>query len=239
MPAEITVVRAGHPLPGTWSASLYLCGPTSLDPDVPSWRDEAVRWITEQWDGDGTLAVFLPEPEEGASLSYADQIAWEEEAMAMSDVILFYVPRAMPSLPGLVTNVKWGAWHRSGRVVLGSPAGAERNAYLLHFAHALEVPVSESLDATVRAALDRLAAGAERTGGARWIPLQLWTTPAFRQWYAEQRAAGRELRSAAVLWAEGHPARRWAMRAQLADPAAPGEAATTLVVRGEPCDHHG
>ncbi|MEU5426320.1 nucleoside 2-deoxyribosyltransferase domain-containing protein [Streptomyces olivoreticuli] len=236
MPAEIVVIRAGRPLPASWTASVYLCGPTPLDPAVPSWRAEAVHHLGRLWDGDGELAVFLPEPEAGEPLSYPDQIRWEEDAMRMSDVVLFYVPRALPSLPGLVTNVKWGAWHRTGRVVLGSPAEAERNEYLLHFAHELEVPVAGSVEETTRRALARLGSGARRSGGERRIPLQLWSTPEFRRWYGEQRAAGRVLCSAEVLWAEGGPAREWALRAVLAEAAAPERTSSTLVVRAAGCE---
>ncbi|GGZ81611.1 hypothetical protein GCM10010308_63300 [Streptomyces vinaceusdrappus] len=47
----------------------------------------------------------------------------------------------MNRLPGLVSNIKWGVWYDSGRVVLGAPPEAERMACLLHFAEAFGVPV--------------------------------------------------------------------------------------------------
>ncbi|WJD95036.1 TIR domain-containing protein [Streptomyces antimycoticus] len=234
MPADVTVVRAGEPFPGAWSASLYLCGPTARNPDTPLWRDEALRRIRELVADGGPAGhgpvVFLPEPEPGRPLSYEEHIAWEEEAMGMSDVILFYVPRALPELPGLVTNVKWGAWHRSGRAVLGSPPEARRNEYLLHFAREHAVPVANSLEKAVAEALRRLGTGARRRAGERWVPLHLWRTPEFRRWYGRETGGGRTLRSAEVLWTRGSPAREWAVRGVWEEPGTTEATVHTLVV---------
>nr|AGR39401.1 StnB [Streptomyces sp. TP-A0356] len=134
-PASVEVVYVGQEPPESWNASVYLCGPTPTDPAEPSWRPAAVAALRSAWNGPGRLAVFLPEPAAGGSYpAYADQIAWEEGAMRRSDVVLFWIPRDMNRLPGLVSNIKWGVWYDSGRAVLGAPPEAERMAYLLHFA---------------------------------------------------------------------------------------------------------
>ncbi|MGI5340807.1 nucleoside 2-deoxyribosyltransferase domain-containing protein [Streptomyces sp. CA-181903] len=199
--AGVHVVYVGQEPPEDWSAAVYLCGPTPTDPAEPSWRPDAVAALRAAWTGPGRLAVFLPEPAAGGSYpAYADQIAWEEETMRRSDVILFWIPRDMARLPGLVSNIKWGAWCDSGRAVLGTPPEAERMAYLLHFAGALGVPVERTLPGAADAALRLAGPGSRRTGGERSVPLVVWRSAAFREWYAARRAAGDRLLDARVEW---------------------------------------
>ncbi|MEU2391533.1 nucleoside 2-deoxyribosyltransferase domain-containing protein [Streptomyces sp. NPDC007369] len=200
-PSEVEVVHVGQEPPESWAAAVYLCGPTPADPAEPSWRPDAVAALRSLWSGAGRLVVFLPEPVPGGSYpAYADQIAWEEDAMHRSDVVLFWIPRDMARLPGLVSNIKWGAWCDSGRAVLGAPPEAERMAYLLHFAHALGVPVERTLAGAADAALRAVGPGAARGGGERAVPLAVWRTEPFRTWYAERRQAGDRLLDARVDW---------------------------------------
>ncbi|MFJ9622915.1 nucleoside 2-deoxyribosyltransferase domain-containing protein [Streptomyces sp. NPDC101181] len=197
----VHVVHVGEEAPANWAAAVYLCGPTPVDPADPSWRPEAVAALRSGWRGAGPLTVFLPEPAPGGSYpAYPDHIAWEEEAMRRSDVILFWIPRDMERLPGLVSNIKWGAWYDSGRAVLGAPPEAERMAYLLHFAEALAVPVERSLPGAAGAALRAVGPGSPRTGGERSVPLPVWRSEPFRAWYAERTGAGDRLLDARVEW---------------------------------------
>ncbi|MFH9136895.1 nucleoside 2-deoxyribosyltransferase domain-containing protein [Streptomyces sp. NPDC017524] len=200
----VHVVHVDEEAPASWAAAVYLCGPTPADPAEPSWRPEAVAALRATWRGAGTLAVFLPEPAPGGSYpAYADQIEWEENAMRRSDVILFWIPRDMERLPGLVSNIKWGAWCDSGRAVLGAPPEAERMAYLLHFAEALGVPVERLIAGAAGAALRAVGPGSPRTGGERSVPLPVWRSGPFRAWYAERTGAGDRLLDARVEWYAG------------------------------------
>ncbi|MFI2371897.1 nucleoside 2-deoxyribosyltransferase domain-containing protein [Streptomyces sp. NPDC018833] len=199
--AAVHVVYVGQEPPEAWAAAVYLCGPTATDPAEPSWRPDAVAALRAAWSGTGRLVVFLPEPVPGGTYpAYAEQIAWEEDAMRRSDVILFWIPRDMSRLPGLVSNIKWGAWCDSGRAVLGAPPEAERMAYLLHFADALGVPVEHTVPATAGAALRTVGQGSRRHGGERAVPLAVWRSEPFRRWYADRRAAGDRLLDARVEW---------------------------------------
>ncbi|MFV2118037.1 nucleoside 2-deoxyribosyltransferase domain-containing protein [Streptomyces sp. Act-28] len=202
-PAPVEVVYVGEEHPESWNAAVYLCGPTPIDPEKPSWRPSAVAALRAAWQGPGRLVVFLPEPGTGGSYPpYAEQIAWEEEAMRRSDVVLFWIPREMRRFPGLVSNIKWGAWYDSGRAVLGAPPEAERMAYLLHFAEAFGVPVERTLPGAVGAALRAIGGGSRRTGGERAVPLVVWRSERFQKWYATRRAAGCRLLDARVEWYE-------------------------------------
>ncbi|MFF7615823.1 nucleoside 2-deoxyribosyltransferase domain-containing protein [Streptomyces lavendulae] len=220
----VHVVHVGQEPPQSWTAAVYLSGPTPTDPAEPSWRADAVAALRSAWSGAGRLVVFVPEPAPGGAYpAYADQIAWEEEAMRRCDVVLFWIPRDMARLPGLVSNIKWGAWCDSGRAVLGTPPEAERMEYLLHFAGALGVPVERTLAGAAAAALRAIGAGRARTGAERAVPLTVWRTEPFRRWYADHRRAGDRMLDARVEW-----------YAPAAGPA--GEAAWLLTVTVGPGD---
>ncbi|MCS0600860.1 lantibiotic dehydratase [Streptomyces sp. LP11] len=239
MSGDVTVVHVGEPWPEHWSTSVYLCGPTPRDPALDSWRPHAEHLLREHWSGEGRLAVFLPEAPDGQSEPpYPQQVAWEEAAMHAADAILFYVPRDLATLPGLVTNVKWGAWHDCGRAVLGSPPGAQRNEYLLHFAELLAVPVAHDLPGAVTAALALAGPGARREGADRHVPLALWRSPEFRDWHAGLAGRGDALLGGRLLWSRGNPVTDWVFEARLRS-AATGLERTELASRaGEPPPAH-
>lgn len=200
MSRELVVVYAHEQPPADWDASVFLAGPTPRDPGVTSWRPEAISLLRAQWAGDGRLAVFVPEHRSGRHDSYTGQIEWEEAGLHLSDVVIFWVPRDLDTLPAFTTNVEWGTWHDSGRVVFGAPPGAPKNNYLLHYAADQAVPTAVTLPGTIRAALAEIGHGARRAGGQRHVPLLLWRTASFQRWYAAQAAAGNSLLSARVVW---------------------------------------
>ena len=49
-----------------------------------------------------------------------------------ADIILFYIPRKLPELPGFTTNVEFGMYlaKRPENVILCCPHNAEKNRYL-------------------------------------------------------------------------------------------------------------
>ena len=111
----------------------------------------------------------------------------------MADVIVFWIPRDLDTLPGFTTNIEWGAWHRSGKVVLGAPPDAPKMRYLAANAEVHHIPFSYTLRDTLETSLSKLGQGAERGGGERWVPLDVWRTRTFQRWYEAQRAAGHRL----------------------------------------------
>lgn len=108
--------------------SIFLAGPTPRGKEVASWRVEAVKKL-EKLGFDGV--VFVPEystwiPKE----NYEDQANWEREALTESTVILFWIPRSLPDMPGFSTNVEFGYWLHSRKVIYGRPDGAPKTKYL-------------------------------------------------------------------------------------------------------------
>ncbi|XRQ02716.1 nucleoside 2-deoxyribosyltransferase domain-containing protein [Actinomadura welshii] len=203
MNAKITLVYAREEPPAQWAAAVFLAGPTPRSADVPSWRPGAVAERRRRWRGDGRLVVFVPEDRHARHFDYDAQVGWEERCLHLSDEVIFWVPRDPAAMPAFTTNVEWGMWHDSGRVVFGAPPEAPGNRYLLHYAAASGVPVADDLAGTVAAALGRIGAGASRTGGEREVPLLLWRDEPFQDWYAGLRDAGHVLLGARVVLRSG------------------------------------
>ncbi|MBC6469129.1 NUDIX hydrolase [Actinomadura alba] len=200
MNRDVVVVYAGEPPPADWHAAVFLAGPTPRRPETASWRPEMIERIRDQWRGDGRLVVFDPERRDGIYEDYTAQVEWEERSLHLADQVIFYVPREPATMPALTTNVEWGMWHDSGRVVFGAPPEAPGNRYLLHYAHKYGVPTATTPADTVAAALSEIGAGAHRSGGEREVPLLIWRTESFQCWYEAQCAAGNTLRAARVVW---------------------------------------
>ncbi|MBW8481176.1 nucleoside 2-deoxyribosyltransferase domain-containing protein [Actinomadura parmotrematis] len=203
MSREVDVVHTGEEPPDGWDAAVFLAGPTPRDPGVASWRPAAVAALRAGWSG-GRLVVFVPEYAPGATAGppadHAAQVGWEERCLHLSDEVLFYVPRELDTMPAFTTNVEWGMWHDSGRAVFGAPPEAPKNEYLLHYARRSGVPTAADVPGAAAAVLERLGAGARRTGGEREVPLLVWRTPHFQDWYAAQRGAGNTLLGARLEW---------------------------------------
>ncbi len=212
------LVYATEPFPKTVTKTIFLAGPSPRGLAASHWRDEAITLLQARG-FDGT--VFLPIPRDHAfPASYVDQIDWEDEGLHRADVILFWVPRDLAALPGFTTNVEFGEWMRSGKVVFGAPVNAPKVRYLLAKAERRAIPMATSLGAVIDLALQRLGAGAERRDGECTVPLGIWNTSSFQSWYRSQRNAGNRLDGARVEWTFSYGPQHellflWALRANV------------------------
>jgi len=195
---QMQIIYAHESPPASFTKSIFLAGPTPRSQEVTSWRPEALHLLKEAgYDG----VVFVPETADGKWRgNYVGQVKWEENCLHMSDCILFWVPRQMETMPALTTNDEWGTWKNSGKVVFGAPEEAVHVRYQRYYAEKLLVPHATTLKKTIQAALEMIGEGALRTNGEREVPLYIWQTTSFQQWYGAQRSAGNELRGARVEW---------------------------------------
>lgn len=193
------VVYVGQEFPAAIQKSIMLVGPTPRSPEVPSWRPEAIRILTEiGYDG----VVFVPEGEhETWTTNYDTQVETEERMLRTADCIVCWVPRHIERMPAFTTNDEWGTWKYSGKVVFGAPPDTPKVRYQQYYAKKLGIPSFNTLEDTLRAAVARIGQGAMREGGERDISLYIWNTPSFKQWYKNLRAAGNRLDGARVEWA--------------------------------------
>ncbi len=155
---EIHKYFAGEPLPKGADHSIFLAGPTPRGPEPKSWRGEALMLLQH---GGNILkegfpgTVFVPEPEEGPTGKWPspfDQMVWEHRALEMASCIAFWVPRNMRNMPGLTTNVEFGLFAQSNKIVLGYPDHAEHISYLQFCAGRFGISIWDTLEETLYAA---------------------------------------------------------------------------------------
>ena len=108
--------------------SIFLAGPTPRNDSVVSWRKEFCKKLEEKgYDG----LVYIPEySTQKPKTDYDDQVNWELEALAGATIIVFWIPRKLPEMPAFTTNVEFGYWLSSGKVLYGRPDDAQKIKYL-------------------------------------------------------------------------------------------------------------
>jgi 8-oxo-dGTP pyrophosphatase MutT (NUDIX family) len=204
------VVYTGEEMPEKVSKSLFLAGP-SLRPgqekNMTSWRQDALK-ILEDKGFDGV--VFSPEPRDmkfDKNFNYDNQIAWEEKYLNVADCIVFWIPRDISvddngniKLGAFTTNIEWGTWANSGKVVYGAPKDADKNNYIDHYAKEFNISKGDNLTQVLDNAIEMVGEGAEREGGARYVPLFIWNLISFQEWYKSQIQANNRLEYAKLLY---------------------------------------
>ncbi|MCX6744875.1 MAG: NUDIX hydrolase [Candidatus Parcubacteria bacterium] len=192
------VVYAGEKFSSSWKKAIFLAGPTPRDKAVPSWRPQAIALLQAKgYDG----VVFFPESPDGlVRPDYDDQVVWETDGLNRADVILFWVPRDLQTMPAFTTNVEFGEWFKSGKIIFGFPKDAANIRYLEYKAKSTNTPCTNTLEATVDTVLSMIGNGAAREGGETFVPLHIWQTVAFQNWYQNLKTAGNRLDSARVEW---------------------------------------
>jgi len=108
--------------------SIFLAGPTPRSDKIVSWRVDACKNL-EKIGFDGV--VYVPEYSTMKPRGdYVDQVEWERDALKEASVILFWIPREFPDMPALTTNVEFGYWLHTGKVIYGRPNNASKIKYL-------------------------------------------------------------------------------------------------------------
>jgi ADP-ribose pyrophosphatase YjhB (NUDIX family) len=193
----MNIVYAHEEMPLGFSKSIFLAGPTPRKDDVKSWRDEALT-ILDKLNYSGV--VFVPEPRDGKwSDNYDKQVEWEQKYRRASDIIVFWVPRDLKTMPAFTTNVEFGEDYDSYKVVYGRPSDAPKNKYLdtLYKQFYKEEP-KETLKETLSQAVSKIGEGAFRVMGERSVPLYIYKSKQFSAWLAEQKNVGNRLADAKV-----------------------------------------
>ncbi|OZQ61316.1 MULTISPECIES: nucleoside 2-deoxyribosyltransferase domain-containing protein [Paenibacillus] len=171
--------------------TIFLAGPTPRNMTTQSWRPKVLEILkANNYDG----SVFIPEPRNGLfTEDYTEQINWELEGLKRADIIIFWIPRSIAELPGFTTNVEFGYWIQTGKCILGYPSSAEKMRYLDQLATKHDVPIHKDLKGIVNHAIDQLGQGSIRFEGECNIPLHVWNTISFQNWWQSQKNVGNKL----------------------------------------------
>lgn len=190
------IVFSNDPLPEFVTNTLFLAGPSPRESGMSNWREDALTLLADAG-YKGTVLVpmtreQLLERKFETGFSYEDQIKWEELAMNMADVIMFWVPRNSINL-GLTTNVEFGKYLESGRVVYGRPNGAMNTRYLDELCKTRKIGINESLSETIKHALNGLHGECERKGTEVYVPAIVFRSQQFQGWYGNLVKSGNKL----------------------------------------------
>jgi 8-oxo-dGTP pyrophosphatase MutT (NUDIX family) len=194
------VVYTQETPPDSFTSSIFLAGPSPRERAHPNWRAEAIE-ILERLGYQGV--VFAPvwrDMNDAGPFNYDSQINWEKRWLNASDQIIFWVPRDLDTLPGFTTNVEFGMWLRSGKILLGSPLDAPKMEYMRWWGAHEGVENFDDLTSILKRAVDKLSSGALRHAGQRDVPLHLWLKPEFQHWLRCHSSAGNRLLGAEVVW---------------------------------------
>lgn len=159
----IEIIRPLNEVEQVGANSIFLAGPTYRIPEdqadtwhKPSWRAAAIQFLEDHgFDGQ----VFYPEWENNLKpygWSYEKQVAWENNYLNTASVILFYIPRDLELLPGFTTNIEFGEWMHSGKIIVGFPNDAPKTDYIKEKCNVYNIPVENSIEDTVVKAMDML-----------------------------------------------------------------------------------
>jgi len=139
--------------------AIFLSGPierrqSNQPPQLPCWRADAFELLRR---ATPTVVVYTPEwGKKPEGWSYENQVAWEVMAMEWADVILFWIPRQLPELPGFTTNIEFGEWLHSGKIMVGAPPDAPHMQYLRTRCHGANIPWYNTLEDCCTAAVRKL-----------------------------------------------------------------------------------
>lgn len=129
---------------------IFAAGPTPRSKEVESWRPEAINLFREHgYQG----SLFIPETRGDEPFDWERQVQWEESGLNKAKCIMFWVPRDLQILPGFTTNIEFGMHCKSGKVVFGAPTEAVKVGYMRYYANKLLIPNADTLDNTVKLAI--------------------------------------------------------------------------------------
>jgi len=204
---ELEIVYANEPAPEMYGKCVFLVGPTPRDPDTPSWRPNMISALSRNgYNG----VIFTPEPRDGKwQHDYDTQVEWEKTHLTLADIIIAWVDRRLWKMPAFTTNVEFGTWIDSGKIVYGRPNDSEKVRYLdwLYKDRGYGEPHT-TMQMLAEDVIKRLPDRDPKTEGwrhdvYRYIPLNVWKRKAFQLWMQCHWGEGNHITEAEVLWNRG------------------------------------
>lgn len=122
------IIYSDMPIPTNFVKSVFLAGPTPRKKEVKSWRPEAIKLLSQE---PVFEKILIPERKDwSVKFEYTDQVKWEYECMTRCSIIMMWLPRQIPDMMGLTSNVEFGLFVKDDRFVYGRPNEAVHCKYL-------------------------------------------------------------------------------------------------------------
>lgn len=123
--------------------SVFLAGPTPRDLSIQSWRPEMIKTLREcGYTGD----IFIPEKRGNyLDYEYVTNTYWEVEHLNKATKIIFWIPREISKMPAFTTNIEFGEFMHSGKIILAFPPEAEKMRYLEVRAQMHNIPIFHTM----------------------------------------------------------------------------------------------
>ena len=87
-------------------------------------------------------------------------------------------------------------WAPTGKLICGH----DEESWAVRYTAALGIAVVRSLPELIATALKSIGNGILRTGAERRVPLMIYRTPSWSQWYNSLKVAGNRLDGASIEW---------------------------------------
>lgn len=193
---KMTVVYSREDMPKDETKSMFLAGPVPRKEYELSWKNEALE-ILDSMGYNGVVYIpenRNPEQKEG-NFDLQAQLDWEYTCMCACDAIVFWIPREMRSdfeMIGLTTNVEFGRFLNSNKLFCGCPDEAPRMEYLKLISRD-KYKWHNTLEDTLKSVVQYLGRGMYREDEEIKIPLHIYKSKQFQNWYKQQLNVGNYL----------------------------------------------
>lgn len=190
-----TIVTIPQALPDEFYRSVFLFAPKEFVPDA------SFQTLDDCF-------LFIPHSTAGSPMT--QEIEWEDQAIAISDVVVFWLPADASDEHILKCSVAFGRWCSSGKVIYGREGGdaEQRFGHLDVLARNEKLTIHPTFDDCIqdfnKKTLNkegRVSPGQLRRAGERCVPLHVWQHVAFRAWVANMKRVGNRLDGARFEWA--------------------------------------
>jgi len=203
-PVDVVVSTLLGTIPPDFERSLFVYTTPQLFSEVRQELQQSLQLST---------AVFLPFSEDSSTRPDAKTaLEWEETAIAISDIIMFWLPNSCTVDDIARCSVCFGKWASSGKVIYGREVqpGKEipmeeeeikRFGYIDSLAKRECVAKNASLQDCIAEYEKKTKNGVLRREGERYVPLHIFNHGAFAAWYAGMKRVGNRLDGCNFEWA--------------------------------------
>lgn len=143
--------------------SIFLAGcslrPIQFHLDIPRWRSEFIKFLELKNIQDiPEINLIIPEYRDEIipdNWTYSRQVSWEVSNLKKSTIICFWIERS-EHLKGLTTNIEFGEYLNSEKIVVGYPEDSLNNNYLTERLDLLSIPIHRTLNVLVDQSIEFL-----------------------------------------------------------------------------------